>query len=191
MNINILPKINLKKNSIINNINKRSILINSNSAKNIQKDLFKNEELNISNVNDIENRSINYLEIYNNKKEQYNSINKKLDYSIKEVESMYKRKISQIRENLNKNIEKFSNIQKKKDFIKNEINNLNKIIQTQQKDQKNNIIDNNNIEIEKINRENLIEEIKNKYKDEIPFLSHKEKTNKLFDTELEQDYYNL
>ena len=191
LNINILPKINLKKNSIINNINKRSILINSNSAKNIQKDLFKNEELNISNVNDIENRSINYLEIYNNKKEQYNSINKKLDYSIKEVESMYKRKISQIRENLNKNIEKFSNIQKKKDFIKNEINNLNKIIQTQQKDQKNNIIDNNNIEIEKINRENLIEEIKNKYKDEIPFLSHKEKTNKLFDTELEQDYYNL
>ena len=104
---------------------------------------------------------------------------------------MYKRKISQIRENLNKNIEKFSNIQKKKDFIKNEINNLNKIIQTQQKDQKNNIIDNNNIEIEKINRENLIEKIKNKYKDEIPFLSHKEKTNKLFDTELEQDYYNL
>ena len=191
LNINILPKINLKKNSIINNINKRSILINSNSAKNIQKDLFKNEELNISNVNDIENRSINYLEIYNNKKEQYNSINKKLDYSIKEVESMYKRKISQIRENLNKNIEKFSNIQKKKDFIKNEINNLNKIIQTQQKDQKNNIIDNNNIEIEKINRENLIEKIKNKYKDEIPFLSHKEKTNKLFDTELEQDYYNL
>ena len=191
LNINILPKINLKKNSIINNINKRSILINSNSAKNIQKDLFKNEELNISNVNDIENRSINYLEIYNNKKEQYNSINKKLDYSIKEVESMYKRKISQIRENLNKNIEKFSNIQKKKDFIKNEINNLNKIIQTQQKDQKNNIIDNNNIEIEKINRENLIEEIKNKYKDEIPFLSHKEKTNKLIDTELEQDYYNL
>ena len=71
LNINILPKINLKKNSIINNINKRSILINSNSAKNIQKDLFKNEELNISNVNDIENRSINYLEIYNNKKEQY------------------------------------------------------------------------------------------------------------------------
>jgi len=191
LNINILPKINLKKNSIINNINKRSILINSNSAKNIQKDLFKNEELNISNVNDIENRSINYLEIYNNKKEQYNSINKKLDYSIKEVESMYKRKISQIRENLNKNIEKFSNIQKKKDFIKNEINNLNKIIQTQQKDQKNNIIDNNNIEIEKINRENLIEKIKNKYKDEISFLSHKEKTNKLFDTELEQDYYNL
>ena len=30
LNINILPKINLKKNSIINNINKRSILINSN-----------------------------------------------------------------------------------------------------------------------------------------------------------------
>ena len=100
---------------------------------------------------------------------------------------MYKRKISQIKENLNKNIEKFSNIQKRKDFIKNEINNLNKIIQTQ-KEQKNNT---NSIEIEKINRENLIEEIKNKYKDEIPFLSHKEKTNKIFNTELEQDYYNL
>ena len=188
LNINVLPKINLKKNFIVG---KRSILINSNSTKNIQKDLFKNEEFNISNINDInyiENRSINYLELYNNKKEQYNSINKKLDYSIKEVESMYKRKINQIKENLNKNIKKFSNIQRKKDFIKNEINNLNKIIKAQ-KEQKNNDID-NYIKIEEIKRENFIEEIKNKYKNEIPFLSNKEKPNKLFDTELEQDYYN-
>ena len=185
LNINVLPKINLKKNSIINNkINNRSTLINSNSTKNVEKDLFKNEEFNISNVNDMENLSINYLEIFNNKKEHYNSINKKLDYSIKEVESMYKRKINQIRDNLNKNINKFSNIQRKKDFIKNEINNLNKIIQAQ-KEQKNNCI-----EIEEINRQKIIEEIKNKYKDEINFLSNKEKINKFFDTELEQDYYN-
>ena len=159
-------------------------MINSNSTKNVEKDLFKNEEFNISNANDMENRSINYLEIFNNKKEHYNSINKKLDYSIKEVESMYKRKINQIRDNLNKNINKFSNIQRKKDFIKNEINNLNKIIQAQ-KEQKNNCI-----EIEEINRQKIIEEIKNKYKDEINFLSNKEKINKFFDTELEQDYYN-
>ena len=95
---------------------------------------------------------------------------------------MYKRKINQIQENLNENKKKFSNIQRKKDFIQDEINNLNKIIQTQKEQEKN---------IEEINRENILEEIKNKYKDEIPFLSNKEKPNKLFDTELEQDYYNL
>ena len=176
LNINVLPKINLKKNFIINNI------INSNSTKNVQKDLFKNEEFNISNANDIKNRSINYLDICNNKKEQYNSINKKLEYSIKEVENMYKRKISQIQESLNENKKKFSNIQRKKDCIQDEINNLNKIIQTHKEQEKN---------IEEINRENILEEIKNKYKDEIPFLSNKERPNKLFDTELEQDYYNL
>ena len=176
LNINVLPKINLKKNFIINNI------INSNSTKNVQKDLFKNDEFNISNANDIKNRSINYLDICNNKKEQYNSINKKLEYSIKEVENMYKRKINQIQENLNENKKKFSNIQRKKDCIQDEIKNLNKIIQTQKEQEKN---------IEEINRENILEEIKNKYKDEIPFLSNKEKPNKLFDTELEQDYYNL
>ena len=79
LNIKVLPKINLKKNFFINNINKGSIIINSNSTKNVQKDLFNNEEFNISN----DNKSINYLDIYNNKKEQYNSINKKLEYSIK------------------------------------------------------------------------------------------------------------
>ena len=38
LNINMLPKINLKKNFIINNINK-----DKESTKNVQKDLFKNE----------------------------------------------------------------------------------------------------------------------------------------------------
>ena len=189
LNINILPKINLKRNFVINNINKRSIFI-SNSTKNIQKVLFKNEDFSISNINDmnyINNRSINYLEVYNNKKEQYSSINKKLDYSIKEVENMYKRKINKIKENLNQNLKRYSNIKRKKEFIKNEINNLSKIFQTQKEQKK---YMNNYIEIKEINRANIIEEIKKKYEDEIPFLSNKGKQNKFFDTELEQEYYN-
>ena len=209
VNLKPLPKINQK--NYFNNLNISSFINNSNSSKYIfnydnEKSYF--DELNISSINDI-----NYLKLYNNKKDNYTRISKKLDYSIKEAENMYKRKISQIEEEFNENLKKFSNIEKRNNLLKNEIKNLYENIHLQKDNSNNQQIKNNKndfsykLEDEKIintnitfinnkinnsmnneedlKRTNIINEIKKKYKEEIPFLSSKNNQNKLFETELE------
>ena len=130
LNVNELPKINLNNKTI--NIDNNTIKTNknNNSAINIlnnDKDKSILEELNISQINEMDYNDIN------NKKEHYNNIIKKLDYSIKEVESMYKRKNIQVQEELNESKNKLINIKNMNNMITKEIDNLTNILNLQKK----------------------------------------------------------
>ena len=133
LNLKLLPVINIKNIHIINKndynkINNNSSLIkNNNSAKII----FHNfGEKNFFDESKIDDANMNLDELYN-KKQHYINISKRLDNSIKEVESMYKRKIMQFQEKLNENINKIKNIEKNNNYIRNEISSLYKILNLQ------------------------------------------------------------
>ena len=144
--ININTKnINNKDNQILNYNDNSSIdLLNNEKGK---EKLFL-EDLNISKFNDID-----YDEI-NNKKAHYNKIIKKLDYSIKEVENMYKRKIVLRQDDLYENIKKIEKMGSINDTLKKEIENLSKILNSQK---------NYDLVIFQINKEIKINELKKKY----------------------------
>ena len=166
LNINELPKINLNNKTI--NIDNNTIKTNknNNSAINIlnnDKDKSILEELNISQINEMDYNDIN------NKKEHYNNIIKKLDYSIKEVESMYKRKNIQVQEELNESKNKLINIKNINNMITKEIDNLTNILNLQKK---------YIIEELTLNKEN---------KNKITIL---QKENKIFNTELKDNIDN-
>ena len=145
--ININTKnINNKDNQILNYNDNSSIdLLNNEKGK---EKLFL-EDLNVSKFNDID-----YDEI-NNKKAHYNKIIKKLDYSIKEVENMYKRKIVLMQDDLYENIKKIEKMGSINDTLKKEIENLSKILNSQK---------NYDLVIFQINKEIKINELKKKYK---------------------------
>ena len=150
--ISELPLININTKNINNNDNQ---ILNYNDNSSI--DLLNNEkekeklfleDLNVSKFNDID-----YDEI-NNKKAHYNKIIKKLDYSIKEVENMYKRKIVLIQDDLYENIKKIEKMGSINDTLKKEIENLSKILNSQK---------NYDLVIFQINKETKINELKKKY----------------------------
>ena len=169
LDINVLPKIT----------NNKSINNNNNNINN-KKDNEDNININLEdlNISQSQIKNINYLEI-NNKKENYIIIKNRLDFSIKEAENMYKRKINQVQQTLNENIKKFSEIEKNNNIIKNEIQNLNKILELQK----------NYYSFDfELNGKNKINEIKKKYENTIP-PSTKIKRNSFFDTELNVNNY--
>ena len=127
LNLKELPMINTKFNFKINyddikkfNYNS-NIVKNNNSAKIIFNDVARKQYFDDSNISI--NDDMNLEELYN-KKRHYMTISKKLDNSIKEVENMYKRKISQAQEMLNENINKINNLEKNNNELRCEIKSL-------------------------------------------------------------------
>ena len=127
LNLKELPMINTKFNFKINyddikkfNYNS-NIVKNNNSAKIIFNDVARKQYFDDSNISI--NDDMNLEELYN-KKRHYMTISKKLDNSIKEVENMYKRKISQAQEILNENINKINNLEKNNNELRCEIKSL-------------------------------------------------------------------
>ena len=98
-----------------------NIVKNNNSAKIIFNDVARKQYFDDSNISI--NDDMNLEELYN-KKRHYMTISKKLDNSIKEVENMYKRKISQAQEILNENINKINNLEKNNNELRCEIKSL-------------------------------------------------------------------
>ena len=147
-NLSELPLINSNQNNKIINFNNNNIINNNNyfSLNIIKNDKEKSnlEDLNISQIKDMD-----YNEI-NNKKEHYNNIIKKLDYSIKEVENMYKRKIVQMQEELYEKIKEIDKLDNTNNIIKKEIENLTKILNLQKS-------------YDLYDKENKINELKKKY----------------------------
>ena len=155
-NIQTIKRPFFENNNKISSLKKKILFINQNELPNIMdmkhfnsnknkvvKDNEKNNSQNITN-SDVNDKS--FYEI-NNKKEYYNNIIKKLDYSIREVENMYKRKKAQAQEELNQNLNKFKNLEKENKLIKNEIDNLYKILSIT-KSPKSEIEEKTNISIE-------------------------------------------
>ena len=169
LNVNELPKINPNNKTInIENIGNSIIKNNknnnsTNNIMNIDKEKNILEELNISQINEMDYKEIN------NKKEHYSNIIKKLDNSIKEVESMYERKNIQVQEKLNESKNKLINMKNINNMITKEINDLTNLLNLQKKY----IID----ELV-INKEN---------KDKITIF---QKENKIFNTELNDNNPN-
>ena len=136
-NIKTIKSPFFENNNKISSLKKKILLINQNEIPNIMEKKHFNSNKNIVDKNNEKNISQNitnsdvndksYYEI-NNKKEYYNNIIKKLDYSIREIESMYKRKIAQAQEEFNQNLNKFKNLKKENKLIKNEIDNFHKIL---------------------------------------------------------------
>ena len=136
-NIKTIKSPFFENNNKISSLKKKILLINQNEIPNIMEMKHFNSNKNIVDKNNEKNISQNitnsdvndksYYEI-NNKKEYYNNIIKKLDYSIREIENMYKRKIVQAQEEFNQNLNKFKNLKKENKLIKNEIDNFHKIL---------------------------------------------------------------
>ena len=136
-NIKTIKSPFFENNNKISSLKKKILLINQNEIPNIMEKKHFNSNKNLADKNNEKNISQNitnsdvndksYYEI-NNKKEYYNNIIKKLDYSIREIESMYKRKIAQAQEEFNQNLNKFKNLKKENKLIKNEIDNFHKIL---------------------------------------------------------------
>lgn len=166
MNLNELPKISMNSKNKNNNfrINNNVLVINSSDyILNNDKEKSLLDELNLSQINEKDYNDIN------NKKEHYYNIIKKLDYSIKEVENMYKRKIMMIEVELNDEIKKITDIENRNNLIKKEIENLNKIYKSQIKFY--------SFKLD-LNKENSINEIKENYEEKNPFNTNKK--NKYF-----------
>ena len=126
-----------------------------------------------SNFFDFKNDDTNYLEVYNRKKVQFINIDKKLDYSIKERENFYKRKIKSVLEIVNINKIKLEKINEENDLLKEEINNLKKLSRLSR-----NQLMNESLEDMVSLRTKTIDDIKKKYlKDEDDLLIIKKNNN--------------
>ena len=128
---NEIIKIRLfKKNKLPKIRNEKAI--NSKSAT-IEKDENEdNKIINYDELNESKMDELNFQEM-NYKKEHYQTILKKLENSIKDVEYMYKRKIKGVEDILNKNKEKYLIMKKRNHLLNMELDNLHKIIRMQVK----------------------------------------------------------
>ena len=128
---NEIIKIRLfKKNKLPKIRNEKAI--NSKSAT-IEKDENEdNKIVNYDELNESKMDELNFQEM-NYKKEHYQTILKKLENSIKDIEFMYKRKIKGVEDILNKNREKFLIMKKRNHLLNMELDNLHKIIRMQVK----------------------------------------------------------
>ena len=128
---NEIIKIRLfKKNKLPKIRNEKAI--NSKSAT-IEKDENEdNKIVNYDELNESKMDELNFQEM-NYKKEHYQTILKKLENSIKDIEYMYKRKIKGVEDILNKNREKYLIMKKRNHLLNMELDNLHKIIRMQVK----------------------------------------------------------
>ena len=128
---NEIIKIRLfKKNKLPKIRNEKAI--NSKSAT-IEKDENEdNKIVNYDELNESKMDELNFQEM-NYKKEHYQTILKKLENSIKDIEYMYKRKIKGVEDILNKNKEKYLIMKKRNHLLNMELDNLHKIIRMQVK----------------------------------------------------------
>ena len=128
---NEIIKIRLfKKNKLPKIRNEKAI--NSKSAT-IEKDENEdNKIINYDELNESKMDELNFQEM-NYKKEHYQTILKKLENSIKDIEYMYKRKIKGVEDILNKNKEKYLIMKKRNHLLNMELDNLHKIIRMQVK----------------------------------------------------------
>ena len=128
---NEIIKIRLfKKNKLPKIRNEKAI--NSKSAT-IEKDENEdNKIINYDELNESKMDELNFQEM-NYKKEHYQTILKKLENSIKDIEYMYKRKIKGVEDILNKNREKYLIMKKRNHLLNMELDNLHKIIRMQVK----------------------------------------------------------
>ena len=128
---NEIIKIRLfKKNKLPKIRNEKAI--NSKSAT-IEKDENEdNKIVNYDELNESKMDELNFQEM-NYKKEHYQTILKKLENSIKDIEYMYKRKIKGVEDILNKNREKYLIMKKRNHLLNMELDNLHKIIRRQVK----------------------------------------------------------
>ena len=141
--------------------NNNSYIINNNNKITIQsKPLY--EEKDYSNIT-YENCSDYEFKDMLKKKENWFSINLKLENSIKEANKMYERKVKDMENKLYENNEKLNNLIEENNLLKNEIENIEKIMSTNKEEKKVGFYDNNNNKINEYESENIID---NNNKDE-------------------------
>ena len=136
--------------------NKSPINNRNNTKENVnnirKKDMIEDDDL--SNINYNSLSDFEYRELLT-KKEHYYDVETKLEKSIKEAQKMYKKKINDIKIELEENSKKLTNRKQENEILQNDIENLRKILSLTEEEAK---INNNNYDIKDIVNGNNIDE---------------------------------